>query len=404
MTDDRPARGLRVLVLTHVFPRDERDSAAPFLLRHLQGLQAAGVEVRVVAPHDAGLPLEHTVGGVPVRRVRYGPDARETLAYRGEMHQLVRSPAGALRALRLVVGAGPCHPRGARTLAPRRARRPLARPRRRGRPPRGVPRRSSRACPSRSTCTGPTWRSSPAAACAAAAGRYALGVADRVAAMSVPLAGDLERALGRPADSVLPMPAAPPPPPTPRPVDGPVLAVGRLVAEKGHADLLDAVARLRSNGRTGLRLTIVGEGPERDRLAAHAGRIGVDLDPPGCARARRCSSGTTRGASLVVVPSRREGFGLVAAEALARHRPVVATAAGGLVEIVDDTTGWSVPPGDVGALAAAIATALDDPAEADRRTRAGADRVAETVGRRRARPRRRRRARPDGACARPRAT
>lgn len=368
---------LRVLALTHVFPRDEGDSAAPFLLRHVHGLQAAGVEVRVIAPHDAGLPLEHEVAGVPVRRVRYGPDDREVLAYRGEMHQLVRSPAGALRAARLIGALARATRQELATwrpdvldvhwLVPGGLVARLA----------GLP-RSRPAVPVQVDVHGTDVALVSGGGAAALLGRFALGVADRVAAMSVPLATELERALGRAPDAVTPMPAAPPPPASDPPADGPVLAVGRLVAEKGHHELVDAVAELRAAGRD-LRLVIVGDGPEREPLRRHADERGVPLELPG-ALSPDALEAHYRGARLVVVPSHREGFGLVAAEALARHRPVVATAAGGLTEIVDETTGWSVPPREVPALAAAIAAALDDPDEARVRTRAGAARVAERWG------------------------
>lgn len=375
MSEPRP--GLRVLALTHVFPRSPDDSAAPFLLRYLQGLQQAGVTVRVIAPHDAGLPLEHEVAGVPVRRVRYGSDGSEVLAYRGEMHRLVRSPRGLVRAVRLVAALAAATRGELASFRPdvldvhwlvpggvvaRLAGGPRLRPR--------VPVQVD----VHGTDVALVSRGGPGATI----GRFALGGADRVAAMSVPLAAELEAALGRRADAVVPMPAAAPPPPTARPRDGVLLAVGRLVPEKGHRDLIAAVARLRDEGRD-LDLVIVGDGPERDRLRGDADRYGIPLTLPG-ARAPRELDADYQAATLVVVPSRREGFGLVAAEALARHRPVVACAAGGLTEIVDAATGWSVPPGDVSALATAIADALDRPEEADRRARAGARRVADRWG------------------------
>ena len=62
-------------------------------------------------------------------------------------------------------------------------------------------------------------------------------------------------------------------------------------------------------------------------------------------------------AAVVCVPSRREGYGFVAREAMAYGRPVVATAVGGLV----DVSGVLVPPGDVGALREAIERLLADP-------------------------------------------
>src|SRR6202007_2888186 len=75
-------------------------------------------------------------------------------------------------------------------------------------------------------------------------------------------------------------------------------------------------------------------------------------------------------ASVVAVPSRREGYGLVAREAMAHGRPVVASAVGGLLEAIeDDVTGVLVPAGDVPALRRALEDRLGDP---ERRARLGA--------------------------------
>ncbi|MDQ1671829.1 MAG: hypothetical protein QOC98_391, partial [Frankiaceae bacterium] len=65
-------------------------------------------------------------------------------------------------------------------------------------------------------------------------------------------------------------------------------------------------------------------------------------------------------ADVCVVPSEQEPFGNVAVEAMLAGRPVVVSAVQGLAEIVDDgRNGWSVPPGDVGALAGALARVHD---------------------------------------------
>jgi glycosyltransferase involved in cell wall biosynthesis len=67
-------------------------------------------------------------------------------------------------------------------------------------------------------------------------------------------------------------------------------------------------------------------------------------------------------AAVVACPSRREGYGVVAREAMAYGRPVVASAVGGLVDAVEDEiSGLLVPPGDAGALRAAIERLLGDP-------------------------------------------
>jgi glycosyltransferase involved in cell wall biosynthesis len=86
------------------------------------------------------------------------------------------------------------------------------------------------------------------------------------------------------------------------------------------------------------------------------------------------------GAAVVAVPSRREGFGLVAAEAMAHGKPVVASAVGGLLDlVVDGETGLLVPPGDVEALRAALERLLGDPELRRRLGAAGRDRVGRTL-------------------------
>ena len=90
-----------------------------------------------------------------------------------------------------------------------------------------------------------------------------------------------------------------------------MLYVGRLSAEKGVLELVEAAR--------GLPLRVVGDGPLRERVPGAVGFV-----PPG-----ELGPWYER-AAVVVVPSRREGYGVVAREAMAWGRPVVATAVGGL--------------------------------------------------------------------------
>jgi glycosyltransferase involved in cell wall biosynthesis len=141
------------------------------------------------------------------------------------------------------------------------------------------------------------------------------------------------------------------PPPLP---GAPRLAVvGRLVPIKGHDVLLRAVESVRDE-LPGLTLEIAGDGPLDAELRSTASALGLDDVVLFRGRVAPATPVLER-AAIVVVPSHGEGFGMVALEAMERGRPVIASAVGGLSEIVDDgRTGLLVPPGDADALAGAI--------------------------------------------------
>jgi glycosyltransferase involved in cell wall biosynthesis len=149
----------------------------------------------------------------------------------------------------------------------------------------------------------------------------------------------------------------------PRGAGGPWIGtVSRLSAEKGIDLLLEAFARLAAT-RPQARLRVVGDGAERERLAQQARALGV-ADRVEWVGARPWDEAVRElaGMDVVVVPSRFEGFGLCALEAMACARPVVAARVGGLPEIVEDgRTGVLAPPGDSTALAAAVSRLLDRP-------------------------------------------
>ena len=89
---------MRVVFLTHNYPRWAGDVSGAFLATLAGGLARRGIEVRVVAPSDEGRGGEDEVDGIPVRRVRYASARAETLAYRGTMQAALRAPSG-IRAL-----------------------------------------------------------------------------------------------------------------------------------------------------------------------------------------------------------------------------------------------------------------------------------------------------------------
>ncbi len=150
--------------------------------------------------------------------------------------------------------------------------------------------------------------------------------------------------------------------------DRPVaLYVGRLTPIKGLETLLDAMARLRRGGSRA-RLLVVGgdlDEPVDGHVAALRARVaGLGLDdrvrfvgpqPQDALRAWYVA------ADVVVLPSYYESFGMVALEAMACGRPVIASRVGGLqTTVLDDVTGLLVPDHDGVALAAAIERVLDD--------------------------------------------
>lgn len=139
-----------------------------------------------------------------------------------------------------------------------------------------------------------------------------------------------------------------------------VLFVGRLVARNGWQVLLDAWEG--SDLASIAELRVVGAGPDVERLRTRAATLAAvtvvgRVDDAALADEYRA-------AAVVTVPSvTGEGFGLVAAEALACGTPVVASADGGLREVVrDDVDGLLVPPEDPRSLAAALRRVVQDDA------------------------------------------
>jgi glycosyltransferase involved in cell wall biosynthesis len=306
---------MRVTVLTTSYPRDGDDVAGAFVRDAVEHLRAGGVDVRVVSPADFehfGLAYGHGIAGnvrehparaalVPLFLAGYVRAARRAAAGADLVHAhwLPSGFAAAATGRPYVLQAW-----GTDVELARRAPaffRPV------------VERARLVICPSQTTADD--------------AGRLG-GRHVRV----IPGGVDIPDAVAQPEE-----------PPH-------VLYVGRLSAEKGVEELVDATA--------GLPRVVVGDGPLRYRVPDSIGFV-----PP-----RELGPYYER-AAVVVCPSRREGYGVVAREAMARGRAVVASAVGGLVDIVEDgVTGLLVPPGDAAALRSAVVRLLGD---ATLRTRLG---------------------------------
>jgi glycosyltransferase involved in cell wall biosynthesis len=156
--------------------------------------------------------------------------------------------------------------------------------------------------------------------------------------------------------------------------DEPIIGfIGRLTRQKGVDVLLRAFARVERK-HPDARLVLAGDGPERPTLMKLAQSLGLR-------RAmflgwRRDAADILADVSLLAMPSRWEGFGLVALEAMALGKPVVAARVSALPEIIlPEETGLLVPAGGEAELAEALLALLADPQRAERMGRAGKARV-----------------------------
>ncbi len=155
-----------------------------------------------------------------------------------------------------------------------------------------------------------------------------------------------------------------------------VLFVGRPGVRKGLSFLLEAVARLRAE-RPDVRLTVVGDGPERAEAeaTAQAAGIGDRVQFTGYQSSAQVAEWLSR-ADVFVLPSLAEGVPIVLMEAMAAGVPVVATNVGGTSElVVDGENGFLVPPTVTDALVSRIGQLLDDPELRGRLGRAGRETV-----------------------------
>ncbi len=128
---------------------------------------------------------------------------------------------------------------------------------------------------------------------------------------------------------------------------------GRLEEQKGHDLLFEALAQLVKNGLD-FTLVVAGDGSRRRWLEQQALSLGLSPRVQFVGQVEDVG-GLLAAADAVLLPSRWEGLPLVLLEAMARARPVVAAAVGGVSDVLQDgVTGTLVPPNDVTALAEAL--------------------------------------------------
>jgi colanic acid/amylovoran biosynthesis glycosyltransferase len=164
-------------------------------------------------------------------------------------------------------------------------------------------------------------------------------------------------------------------PPPQRTVKGRFVSVGRLDPEKGQLVLVDAAARV-----PGAEVLLVGDGAQRPAIEQRIAALGIGdrVRVAGWLDAAAVLDSVAESLALVM-PGLREGIPMVVMEAFALGRPVVATAVGGIPELVrPGENGWLVAAGSADELATAMSAALATPREElDRRGRAGRERVVE---------------------------
>jgi glycosyltransferase involved in cell wall biosynthesis len=145
-----------------------------------------------------------------------------------------------------------------------------------------------------------------------------------------------------------------------RPGVGLIGTVGRLYPQKGYGDLIRAVALLKGDPARPIRCVIVGYGPEEETLQALIEELDV-AEEVSLVGHRQDVSDVIAAFDVSVLSSRYEGSPLAMMEYMAGASPIVATAVGGVPELIEDGVhGLLVQPCDPPALAAAIARLLDD--------------------------------------------
>jgi glycosyltransferase involved in cell wall biosynthesis len=351
---------MRILVVTHNYPRFPGDPAGAFVARIAAGAAEQGMNVQVVAPHAPGSAEREANGAVEVHRFRYGPDSLERVAYTGDLHRsALFSPLAALSFPAFMLAFKRAIRGSVKTFRPDLIHSHWWMP--------GGWLAARMGVPYLVTCHGSDVRLLEKWSGFRRLAGPVFNRAGAITTVSRFLAGDLRRLIGNelPQLVVCPMP-----------VDtehfrrgtsvvkvqpSRILYAGNLVPSKGIDVLLRAYVMLRSRGvDCGLR--ILGEGPDRIALEELARGLGhpeiefFDFLP------QDRMPGEYGESTVTVLPTRgdAEGLGLTLVEALIAGSAVVGTRAGGIPEVIQHEETGLIAGESVEELAEALERMITD--------------------------------------------
>jgi len=373
---------LRLLILTHNYPRFPGDHAGVFISILNRRLLNHSIQPIVLAPHDAGAPEFEESDGVQVHRFRYAPDSEENLAYRGNMQSIVTGSIGGPFRFRRFLSS---FQQAAAEIIDRESIDVIA-----GHwliPAGIVMKRLARGYPRPMILSSHGTDIRMVNKLGGLPFRYFHGLARRLfrwTFVSSYLRDQILERDSRLADSleVLPLPHDETlfyPDDSIGAEGGLIVAVTRFTEQKRVDVLIEAFARVVQQAPQA-RLEIYGEGPLQGRIERLIESLGisssVEIHGPVPQESLRT---VYNRASVVVLNSQREGFGLALSEAMMCGAAVVGVRSGGITDIIEhEKTGLLARPDDVADLAAALRRLINDDTLRSRLADAGCEHATMT--------------------------
>ncbi|MEW5924930.1 MAG: glycosyltransferase, partial [Candidatus Zixiibacteriota bacterium] len=368
--------------ITHNYIRFVGDFAGVFLHLLARKLREQGMEIHVVAPHDATMPEKEEIQGIKIYRFRYASDDNETFAYRGDMHrQLFKNPFKIFRLLKFLrsaakvaseviekenIGIVAVHWLVPNAIIGRRLKRKYKDNIRLFLHSHGTDVRLLTGVPMAYSYLKSAIKMSERWTVVSSYLKSLVTAKDDSIGDNIdiiPLPNDEK--IFYPDDNTLEDPNL-------------VVAVSRLTAQK-RIDLLLKAIKIVSEKRPNVKLGIYGSGPEKVHFESLIKELGLEgrakIHKPVDQRDLRQ---VYNKAALVVLNSVDEGFGLALTEAMLCETAVIGTRSGGIIDIIDDEkTGLLVEPDNIEALAGAILRLLQDSTLRQRLGEAGYEKARE---------------------------